>query len=1046
MTTNQTWQDMAITLSPIANARTEDDKRHCAEIMTPSYYFNPAVIDSNLVRHINPEDEDHRYVNWTMKVLKKTNSRTGEVTEKATKAPRGIGGGPTSSAPKFKDGRDATKTWGTFSDAVSAFYKDIHKEGDGKRALDGVGIVLRGAGIVCIDLDHCLDVNGIIESDGIRGIFNRFNGRAYIEKSPSGTGLHIFAPVQGIKALEANKYTISDGHTVEMYYSGRFITLTGDIYGAVEPTWEDCTDDFKSMCDDLTGRSGLRDNAFVAPSPKALKKDGSETETSAVKGNGIVIGPFSNDEIKEMAKKAGVKDVGISPFTDSQLKQRICSGKIKGYGEKWKQLFEKGLDSEYVVNERKNPKRNDVSDSAFMMSFAYYFPFYNRFDIEQMRRLFRASALYTGKESTRKFEYCINKAGNGWAGYDNHRNKNPQCKHPFAVWNPNYKPATAESWEDDLVNDSCGGEVADETLAVKNAAESLSEAVGTTAGTKPYTGNYTAFTGQPKCLRCAEWIADDDGIRREVPAGKSSKTEYAAKVPLLPVKKLIDVDTNEQKIELAYRLNGRWYYAILPRAVLANGREIVKALARLGIDGITTNSVKATVQYLDDILSENNEDNYPETPLKICKNVARLGWVKLGKDDGRMVFAPYADEVTVELDSQTIDTEYLKPHGTLDAWVDAAGKIRKMSPVARIILAVSFAAPLIKPLKLQNGLVHIYGPSETGKTALLNLGKSVWGFYDRYCCSMNGTPLALTTWAATMNNMPVFLDELQTTKKKGRYGADYDPLIYNFAQGVSRAQCKKDGGLKASKHWDTLAGTTGEEPILKANAQSGALNRVLEVEHYKYTFREKGPQKLLDTALDNYAQAGPAYIDYLQEHYMDKKGTMDALKPRFDAFEDQFRENTGKQAKIAAVLCLGDELARECFWHDEKEDFVEVIRPFLKSAKDIDIAGRAFDYVTALIASHREDFKAYTERAWGKFALTDDDAHPYDFHKVYFIKPILEERMKEAGYDLKAVQREWANRGWLVKFGRDYATTTSFDGPRARAVLLQIPDDKPDSE
>jgi primase-polymerase (primpol)-like protein len=81
---------------------------------------------------------------------------------------------------------------------------------------DGLGFVLAGDGIACIDLDHCI-VDGVLES-WAQSIVDKCKG-TYIEVSLSGTGLHIFGFARVGKGRRSNR--------VEMYDRGRYIAVTG---------------------------------------------------------------------------------------------------------------------------------------------------------------------------------------------------------------------------------------------------------------------------------------------------------------------------------------------------------------------------------------------------------------------------------------------------------------------------------------------------------------------------------------------------------------------------------------------------------------------------------------------------------------------------------------------------------------------------------------------------------------------------------------------------------------------------------------------------
>lgn len=82
---------------------------------------------------------------------------------------------------------------------------------------DGLGFVLDGDGIVCLDLDHCL-VDG--ELAGRAAEILAMCPDTFVEVSPSGDGLHVWG---WGNVPEGRKL---DG--CEVYGTGRYITVTGD--------------------------------------------------------------------------------------------------------------------------------------------------------------------------------------------------------------------------------------------------------------------------------------------------------------------------------------------------------------------------------------------------------------------------------------------------------------------------------------------------------------------------------------------------------------------------------------------------------------------------------------------------------------------------------------------------------------------------------------------------------------------------------------------------------------------------------------------------
>lgn len=123
--------------------------------------------------------------------------------EKVTKVPYcARTGGPASSTDP--------KTWATFAKALSA-----------SRRFDGVGFVFTAQDpYVGVDLDECRDPETGAVAPWAQEIVDRLH--SYTEVTPSGAGVHIIC--RG--ALPPGRRKAGQ---VEMYDSGRFFTMTGDL-------------------------------------------------------------------------------------------------------------------------------------------------------------------------------------------------------------------------------------------------------------------------------------------------------------------------------------------------------------------------------------------------------------------------------------------------------------------------------------------------------------------------------------------------------------------------------------------------------------------------------------------------------------------------------------------------------------------------------------------------------------------------------------------------------------------------------------------------
>ncbi|MEU9470434.1 DNA primase [Streptomyces avermitilis] len=99
-----------------------------------------------------------------------------------------------------------------------------HRDAAASRAGAGLGFVLNGDGIACVDLDHCLAGGGL--APWAQRIVDLAPG-CWIERSVSGDGLHVW----GYGRLERGRRLSVDGGSVELYADGRYIAVTGDSWG-----------------------------------------------------------------------------------------------------------------------------------------------------------------------------------------------------------------------------------------------------------------------------------------------------------------------------------------------------------------------------------------------------------------------------------------------------------------------------------------------------------------------------------------------------------------------------------------------------------------------------------------------------------------------------------------------------------------------------------------------------------------------------------------------------------------------------------------------
>lgn len=126
-------------------------------------------------------------------------------------------GGRLTKVPLTTDSKSASSTdsttWAT------------HAEARESSVGDGVGFVLNGDGIACVDLDHVLN-DGVLDPRA-RRFLDQLDS-FYVEVSPSGDGIHAW--VEGGSPDGRKVFTLEDGLKVEWYSAGRYLTVTGKVF------------------------------------------------------------------------------------------------------------------------------------------------------------------------------------------------------------------------------------------------------------------------------------------------------------------------------------------------------------------------------------------------------------------------------------------------------------------------------------------------------------------------------------------------------------------------------------------------------------------------------------------------------------------------------------------------------------------------------------------------------------------------------------------------------------------------------------------------
>lgn len=541
----------------------------------------------------------------------------------------------------------------------------------------------------------------------------------------------------------------------------------------------------------------------------------------------------------------------------------------------------------------------------------------------------------------------------------------------------------------------------------KRYVESLKVQSGTV-----YIDNVTSFTGQPMELNAGDWEAEDTGIFKK----NGFNDEMACPHPIMPIERLVNIDTGEEKLKLAFRKGAIWRKIIVSKIVLANSNKVTE-LAGSGI-AVTSQTARAFVSYISD-LENLNYDIIPER-----KSIGRCGYIA---DEG---FSPFVEGLIFDGDANFKGMfEAIRSRGSVEKWLETAKEVRGMSLTARILLAASFASPLLEPLNCLPFFVHLWGvDSGTGKTVALMVAASVWGdpTIGSYVKTFDGTTVGLEKTAAFLNNLPLCLDELQLAKDlKGRTNFD----VYKLAQGVGRTRGNRSGGVDLTPTWRNCILTTGESPLTGQAAGAGAVNRVLDIECRSAQAVIRDGMRISSIVKRNYGFAGRIFVEELYQ-----PGVLEQVTERYRQLFQQLNDvdTTEKQAMAAAAIILADELAcRWIFQGTERPLTIEQISEFLASRAAVSAGDRGYQYLCDWVTQHSNQLVGRSDTIEVLGAL--------DGNRAYIIRSVFERILQDAGYSTAAMISYLKQEHLIETRGRNNTKGKRINGIPTECFCLLLP-------
>lgn len=502
-----------------------------------------------------------------------------------------------------------------------------------------------------------------------------------------------------------------------------------------------------------------------------------------------------------------------------------------------------------------------------------------------------------------------------------------------------------------------------------------------------------------------EWMVDSSGVYHEVMVKNQPQTVHITSTPIVPVAYLENLDQGVHKVELHYILNGKQRTIVCEREVIANKNKII-SLANYGID-VTSGTASELVRYLAEIGRLNQNSMVHHT------SVSHVGWV--GDD-----FVPYNESIKFDgLAENRSLYGAISQMGDGNAWVDFMKPLRK-NLYLRLMMAASFASPLIERVNGLPFVFHLWGETGKGKTVALMIAMSIWGdpSSGKLTRTMNMTNASMMSTAAFLYNLPFAGDELQTIKEAH---ASYDKLIMQITEGIERGRMQYNQNLPV-RHWKCAFLFTGEERCTNDKSGGGTQNRVFEVE-FRDTVVDDGASAVRFIS-KNHGHAGRKFIQHISKR--------DIMR-EYDSIVDAVRKScdtTDKQAATAGLILLADKLACECIFTDDVPLSVNDIAGFVKTNDEVVVSKRAYDYIIDWVTVNDNRFHA---DQYGEFWGSKQG------NSVFIIDSVLTSALESAGFSFDSVKKDWASDGLLVMYKNKFKKRKTLYGSAPYCVEIILP-------
>ena len=246
----------------------------------------------------------------------------------------------------------------------------------------------------------------------------------------------------------------------------------------------------------------------------------------------------------------------------------------------------------------------------------------------------------------------------------------------------------------------------------------------------------------------------------------------------------------------------------------------------------------------------------------------RLGWTDetcaaFALGDGRVLGAA---DVVYQAEAAPTAAAEMTAAGTLDGWREAVAAPCIGNTLLVLSVSLAFAGPLLEPLGLDGGGVHLRGASSRGKSTAQRAAVSVWGS-PRFLHTWRATANGLEGVASACNGSLLALDEMGEVS-----GREAGAAAYMLANGVGKARADSSGRARRSARWRVIILSSGELGLADKMDEAGGRMAAGQAVRLLDLAADTRPHGAFDTLHD--ACDGAAFANRMKAATAEHHGTV----------------------------------------------------------------------------------------------------------------------------------------------------------------------------